>query len=146
MTEPTIEIHGELVPIPTTSTGYIIKSKLMPLVFCINAHMSFEEAAVVFKRYDLELDRGTYNAARRPIHGAQRIRQKSKVKGRGYTRRVAPADTLELRPAPPTDLHAQLLQASAIVTEAVTTAKHMLRSQPGALQAILQAVHLQLAS
>ena len=146
MTEPTIEIHGELVPIPTTKGGYIIKSKLMPLVFCLDIHMTFDAAAKIFERYGLELDRGTYNAARRPLHGQQRIRQKAKL--RNYPQR--PAAVVEpVEPALPTlplDYHTQLLQASAIVTEAVTTAKRMLRSQPGALQAILQAVNVQLAS
>lgn len=146
MTEPTIEVHGELVPIPTTRTGYIIKSKLMPLVFCRDIHMTFESAAKIFEHYGLELDRGTYNAARRPLHGAQRIRQKSKPKLRSYLQSGTTAPAEPAIPTLPLDYHAQLLQASAIVTEAVTTAKRMLRSQPGALQAILQAVHVQLAS
>jgi hypothetical protein len=160
LTDDCIEIHGELFPMPRARNGRILKNKLMRLVFCNDVHIGYDEAKLLFAKHKVRLDRATYNAERRPIHGRQRTRNarppqpKPKPVVRDYFQAmIAPerAESIVTPPDSPTranphEHYVQLLQAAALVSQAVNTAKGMLRSQPGSLQVILQQVQTQLAS
>lgn len=160
LTDDCIEIHGELFPMPRASNGRILKNKLMRLVFCNDVHIGYDEAKLLFAKHKVRLDRGTYNAERRPIHGRQRTRNarppqpKPKLVVRDYFQEmVVPgrAESSSTQTGSPAQDNAyehyvQLLQAAALISQAVNTAKGMLHSQPGSLQVILQQVQTQLAS